>query len=317
MANITKIDERQNEPDIIIRLAAQRRLYDIAKKYNNGLFMFNVVLMTTLTALSLCLNSELLSAYFGFAQKDYSNYLLAVSVIVVIAEKFIVSDQIDNNRETAAKIQEQLDRRIYNWDWNEVIAGNEPREADIIKHGQWFLERNGDKKLRDWYPLRASEAEHLLQVLICQNANLSWDLSLRKRINQAMLWLGFLLFAATFGIAIALDVPASALVVNLISLLGPVCAYGHTAKKENKEFIEQSEHLLDCVEDAIRSTSTGISEAALLKKVENIQEQIFLKRKKSWLIPTFFYWTVREKDEVIMIQNAEVLESRFKDIKLS
>ncbi|MFT0182787.1 S-4TM family putative pore-forming effector [Pseudomonas benzopyrenica] len=315
MDNNVSIQEKQNHPEIILRLAAQRRLYDIAKKLSNGLFMFSVVSTTILTSLSLVLNSEVLSLYYGYPQKDYSSYLAIYAFLVIIAEKFIISNQVDSWKELAAKIQEQLDRRIYNLQWNAVVSGKEPREECIIKHGEWYLHKFSQEKLVDWYPLRNSKAQHLLQIVICQNANLSWDLNLRRRISQIIVWAGFILFSVTLVVAVILDVPAFSLTINLLSLLAPICSYGFAAHKENKEFIEQSEHLLGCVDEAIDSACAGIDSTALLKRVENIQEQIYLKRKKSWLIPSFFYWIVRDRDERVMIQSAEALENKFRNVK--
>lgn len=75
-------------------------------------------MMTVLTSLSIGLNPEELAKHFDFQQRDYSNWLAVASIIVLTIDKLIIGEKIYSTIELAAKIQEKLDRGIFNLRWN-------------------------------------------------------------------------------------------------------------------------------------------------------------------------------------------------------
>ncbi len=306
------IKTRQNTYSSIQKIAAFRRLYSIAKKYNNGYVMLNVVMMSALTFLSIGLNSEELSKYFGLQQQDYSNWLAVASIIILSIDKLIIGEKIDTVRETAAKIQEDFDRELFGLGWNSALAGSQPRIEDIIKHGEWYLKKHTDAKLRDWYAVESDSIPHKFQVLICQNSSLYWDASLRQKINYIVIVGGTIIFAAALISCFALDLSTSAIVTNLTALLGPILGYGYNTLKENKASVTNSERLLECLEQSLNHATQNKSDADILKSIEAIQDQLYVKRKSDWLIPDVFYKILRNSDENIMRQTTRQLEDRFK-----
>lgn len=305
------IRAQQNEHSYIQKLASSRRLYSIAKKYNNGYVMLNVVMMTALTFLSIGLNSEVLAKQFNFSQVDYSSWLAVASIVVLTVDKLIIGDRIDSNREKAAKIQELFDRGLFKLGWNSTLAGSPPRIEDIVRHGEWYLKKHKNAKLLDWYSIKSDDVPHYLQVLICQNSSLYWDANLREKINYVVIIGGVAILAGTLALCLYFDLSTSAILTNLTALLGPVLDYGYNALKENKSSVEQAQRLLDCIEQAIANAETNPSEETMRRSVESIQDQLFVKRKSDWLIPDFFYKVLRNSDEAVMRQSTQQLEERF------
>ncbi len=275
--------------------------------------MLNVVMMTALTFLSIGLNSEELSKYFNFQQRDYSNWLAVASIIVLTIDKFFIGEKIDSTRETAAKIQEKFDRGLFDLGWNSALAGSQPRSEDIIKHGEWYLNKHTEAKLRDWYAVENNAVSHKFQILICQNSSLYWDASLRQKINYIVVILGLLIFASALISCLAFDLSTSAVVTNLTALLGPILDYGYKTLKENKSSIANSERLLECLEQSLTNATQNKSDAEIYKSIEAIQDQLYVKRKSDWLIPDFFYKILRNTDENIMRQTTRQLEERFQN----
>lgn len=312
MGDSMAIKDKQNTYENIQKIAAFRRLYSIAKKYNNGYVMLNVVTMTVLTFLSIGLNSEELAKYFNFQQRDYSNWLAVASIIVLTIDKLIIGEKIDSTRELAAKVQEKFDREIFNLGWNSALAGSPPRIEDIVKHGEWYLRKNTDAKLRDWYAVECDAVQHKFQILICQNASLYWDASLRKKINYAVLIFGILIFAAALILCFAFDLSTSAIVTNLTALLGPILDYGYNTLKENKASISNSERLLECLDQSLTNAVQNHNDTEIYKSIEAIQDQLYVKRKSDWLIPDFFYKILRNSDEDVMRLTTHQLEERFR-----
>ncbi|HBO4118050.1 TPA: hypothetical protein L4T82_003611 [Pseudomonas aeruginosa] len=305
------IRTQQNEYAYIQRLASFRRLYSIAKKYSNGYVMLNVVMMTTLTLLSIGLNSEVLAKKFGFTQTDYSSWLAVISIIVLTIDKLIIADRIDVHREKAAKIQESFDRGLFKLDWNATQAGPPPRVEDIVRHGEWYLKKHKITELLDWYAIKSDLAPHYFQVLICQNSSLYWDVNLREKINYAVIVGGVIVLASALALCMYFDLSTSAILTNLTALLGPILDYGYNTLKENKASIEQSQRLLDSIESSIANAESNPSEDSIRRSVYSIQDQLFVKRKTDWLIPDLFYKIFRESDETVMRLSTQQLEEKF------
>jgi hypothetical protein len=306
------IRSRQNEQRSIQLIASFRRLYTIAKKYNNGYVMLNVVFMTIITVLSVLANSEAVAAKLGFVAGDYSSWVAVAAITVMMLEKLLITDRIDQARELAAKIQDLFDRELFGLVWNTTLAGDEPRIGDIVRHGDWYLEKNGAEKLDDWYSLSSADVPHLSQVLICQNSSLYWDASLRKRINFAVVLVGVAIVTGVLGISVYLNLSTTSVIVNITALLGPIVEYGYSTLKQNNESIAQSERLLGCIQDGIKLAEKGDNEADLLKSIEAIQAQLFNKRKSDWLIPDLFYALARDGDEKVMVATSSQLEKKLR-----
>lgn len=311
MGETMSIRTQQNESSYIQKLASFRRLYSIAKKYNNAYVMLNVVMMTILTVLSIGLNSEMLAKRFGFTQADYSNWLAVASIVVLTIDKLLIGDRISANREKAAKIQELFDRGLFKLDWNSNLAGSPPRIEDIVRHGEWYLRKHTDAKLLDWYAIKSDHVPHYLQVLICQNSSLYWDANLREKINYIVVIGGVTVLTGALALCLYFDLSTSAILTNLTALLGPVLDYGYNTLKENKASVEQAKRLLDCIDQSIASAAENPSEDSMRRSVESIQDQLFVKRNSDWLIPDLFYKILRNSDEAVMRQSTQQLEEKF------
>lgn len=308
------IQTAQNERTTILKIAAARRLYSKAKQYNNFYMMLNVVLITTLAIFSIGLNSDFFAQRFGFEKVDISIWVAVASIAVLSINKLVIGSGIDSNRETAAKIQELMDRDLFKLSWNSALAGNKPRFEEITKNGEWYLSKYGSSALENWYALNSTRISHYHQVLICQNSSLYWDVSLRKKTNSFIIWGGVCIFTVALVASLYLNLPMQAVLINLVALLGPMLDYGYTSLKENKDSIVQSERLLECISSTIEQAESGASEVELQRLTERVQDQIFSKRKSNWLIPDMFYRFFRNQDEVLMTQSSAQLEERFETL---
>lgn len=273
--------------------------------------MINIVMMTILTFLSIGLNSEFLAKKFNFTQVDYSSWLAIASIVVLTIDKLIIGNRIDANREKAAKIQDLFDRGLFKLDWNSPLAGPLPRIEDIVRHGEWYLQKNTNAKLLDWYAIKSDHTPHYIQVLICQNSSLYWDANLREKINYVVIIGGILIMTGALALCLYFDLSTSAILTNFTALLGPVLDYGYNTLKENKASVEHAQRLLDCIEQSIVDAEKNQSEEFMRRAVESIQDQLFVKRKSDWLIPDFFYKVLRNSDEAVMRQSTQQLEERF------
>lgn len=303
------IRTQQNEHYFIVRFAAARRLYSLAKTGLNAYLMLNVVLVSVMAFLSIVLNSKVVGGYFGFETIDISRLVAVISVLVLTLDKFLVAERVEKYKEAAAKIQDQADRRLYGFEWNSPLAGSAPNSALITKHGEWLLKKQGKKPFEDWYALRDDKLIHPYQILICQNACLSWDASLRSRVNLILLILGVFIFGSALGLSIFFDLSTFSALTNLVALAGPVIDFGYTVFSGNKKTIENTERLISYLTDAINSSNH--QESNLLKLCQTVQDQLYINRRDSWPIPDTLYWWLRNREENVMIGSAIDLESQL------
>lgn len=303
------IRTKQNDHYFIVRFAAARRLYSLAKQGQNAYLMLNVVLVSIMAFLSIVLNSKVVGSYFGFETIDISKLVAVISVVVLTLDKFLVSERIEKYKEEAAKVQDQADRKLYGFEWNAPLAGSAPNSALVTKHGEWLLKRKGAKPFENWYALREDKLIHPYQILICQNACLSWDSSLRSRVNSVLLILGLVIFGSALALSIFLNLSTFSALTNLVALAGPVVDFGYTVYAGNKKTIENTNRLIDHLTDAIDSTDQ--SESGLLKLCQMVQDQLYINRRDSWPIPDTLYELFRNREESVMVGSAVDLESQL------
>ena len=303
------IRTKQNDHYFLVRLAAARRLYTLAKQGQNFYFMLNVVLVSILAFLSIALNSAVVGDYFDFEPIDISKLVAVSSVIVLTLDKFLVTGMIEKHMEEAAKIQDQADRKLFGFEWNAPLAGSAPNSALVAKHGEWLLKKKGKAPFENWYALRDDKLIHPYQILICQNACLSWDTNLRSKVNNALLIAGLVIFGAALGLSIYLDLSTANALTNLAALAGPVADFGYTVYVGNKKTIEDTTRLIDHLTDAIESPTHNESE--LLKMCRMVQDQLYIKRRDSWPIPDSLYQWLRDREENVMVNSAVDLESQL------
>jgi len=300
------IEDRQNEEYFVLRIAAAARLYTLSKKLNNASIMLNVVLMTTITFASLALNSDFLTKLISIEKIDISNWVAVTSILVLTLNNAFIGDKIDLYKEKAAKTQEEFDRQLFQLKWNDPLVGRRIRTEDITKHGEWLIRKNGDSKFRDWYPTPSTDLSMAKQILICQNSCLFWDTSLRNKVNTIIILFGFLIISLAILFALALDLTTTSIITNIVALLGPLCDYGFSTYKKNKDSIENNEHLIECVTTTINN-AYNLSDAQLNDMILQIQDQLFIKRKSDWTIPDALYKLLRNSHESIMGRSAEEL----------
>src|SRR3990167_11289277 len=165
----------QNQEWAVKGIAASSVLYSQAKFLNNLYAALNVFLITALTFLSIFLNGDVLPDFLGIEKVDLSSWVAAVSIIVLAVNSTVLDSGLDGKRELAAKIQEQVDRRLYGLDWNSTLAGSPPLLEVVNKYSRKYLSKSGGERFKDWYSLDSDKVGRLHQALICQNSCLAWD----------------------------------------------------------------------------------------------------------------------------------------------
>jgi hypothetical protein len=287
MNDITK---RQNKPNLIELLKAQRIAYSQCKKFQ----IFDVI-------------SVVIAIIFPLLTIKYPDYQNAINAFGVLwTASYLLTEFYRKNKTTqGAVIQEQFDTDLYNLKWNEVLCKDKVN-IDTI---QDLASKYSKNDLENWYSSKIDNSlPREISILLCQRINFSWEISQRQKFVTflsviALLYygiyivIGFKNNVGFFDLLVMLSPSISFLVysvLNVLSLRSHVKSKNETLKFIDKE-LEKFKH---------NRTSLPTTET-----IRQIQDVIFTERTVPEKVPDWFYRLNKSKNEnfidnlIIKIQN--------------
>jgi len=284
------ITTKQNNPNLIELLKAQRIAYSQCKKFQ----IFDVV-------------SVIIAILFPLLTLKFPNYQNAINAFGVLwTASYLLTEVYRKNKTTqGAIIQEQFDTELFNLKWNEVLC-KDKANIDTIEN----LASNYSKNdLQNWYSIKIDNSlPKEISILLCQRINFSWEISQRQKFVTflsviALLYygiyivLGFKNNVGFFDLLVMLSPSISFLiysVLNVISLRSHV-----KSKNETLKFIDKE---LDNYKQSRNSLPTS-------ETLRQIQDVIFTERTVAEKVPDWFYRLNKSKNEnfidnlIIKLQN--------------
>lgn len=269
---------RQNEEKAIAMLAAQRQLYNDAKKLGTISIVLSVWLPFAMALILLFLPEESIC-------KNVSYILAIVSMLF----SFVVDKHINDKKKLAAFIQQKFDVYVYNMPWDERIFGKQKNvNQDIVTYSKQIIE-NSDKKERlyNWYTPTVGNRDLLTSILLCQRENLSWDVGLRKRYRLSSIIM--IVFLCSFVIVMGLWQNESiAMLLWRFAFIVPMLEWlFDTVKTLNKD-MERLKELDEIINNDVSKT---------MDELQDIQKMIFEHRKECYAIPNVIYQIFKDNDE--------------------
>lgn len=269
---------RQNEEKAIAMLAAQRQLYNDAKKLGTISIVLSVWLPFAMALILLFLPEESIC-------KNVSYILAIVSMLF----SFVVDKHINDKKKLAAFIQQKFDVYVYNMPWDERIFGKQKNvNQDIVTYSKRIIE-NSDKKERlyNWYTPTVDNRDLLTSILLCQRENLSWDVGLRKRYRLSSIIM--IVFLCSFVIVMGLWQNESiAMLLWRFAFIVPMLEWlFDTVKTLNKD-MERLKELDEIINNDVSKT---------MDELQDIQKMIFEHRKECYAIPNVIYQIFKDNDE--------------------
>lgn len=269
---------RQNEEKAIAMLAAQRQLYNDAKKLGTISIVLSVWLPFAMALILLFLPEESIC-------KNVSYILAIVSMLF----SFVVDKHINDKKKLAAFIQQKFDVYVYNMPWDERIFGKQKNvNQDIVNYSKQIIE-NSDKKERlyNWYTPTVDNRDLLTSILLCQRENLSWDVGLRKRYRLSSIIM--IVFLCSLVIVMGLWKKESiAMLLWRFAFITPMLEWlFDTVKTLNKDMGRLKE-LDEIINNDVSKT---------MDELQDIQKMIFEHRKECYAIPNIIYKIFKDNDE--------------------
>lgn len=271
------ITSRQNNPNLIELLKAQRTAYSQCKSFQ----LFDLV------SLVVAIIFPVLILTFPSSQ----NMINAIGVLWTIA--YLVTEIHRRNKTTqGALIQEQFDTELYNLEWNEILC-KEKVSLDTI---QELAVKYSKNDLMNWYSVEIKNSlPKEIAVILCQRINFSWEIIQRRKFVTFLsiitglyysiyIAIGFKYNIGFFDLLVMLSPSISFLIYSVLNILS---LKSHIkSKNETLKFIDKE---LDRYKVNRNLPTTG--------KLRQIQDVIFSERTVPEKVPDWFFRMYRSKNE--------------------
>lgn len=287
----TRLDiTKQNTPDAIQLLSAQRNLYSHAK---------NIEALSFLSAL-VPIILEIFIKNENFIQ---------FSTTIAIVLSLVLTQWSKYEIKLAAKIQEKFDTFVFGLDWNKILVGREPSPEIITNFSK---DQDQDQSnLKNWYPIPNSKSDEV-NIIICQRDNVVWNMWLHKRCEHALFYIiaiyGFLIFLSLFFKNYPWVYALDAVIVTAIPIVlkfTNYCIGFNTLLADETELVNKINDIIE----KVKCNEYLIS----CKDLRSVQDFIFVNiRSATILVPDVVYSLTRKGREKAMRSSTNSIANNLK-----
>ncbi|MDQ4145676.1 MAG: S-4TM family putative pore-forming effector [Actinomycetota bacterium] len=279
--------ERQNDPEQIELLAAQRVLYSRAKRVH----LFKILGTLVLAAVAPIV-LHLVPAW--------GPSLGAVAGLCIFVSRIALDGFEQRLQRRAALVQEEFDTRVLGLPWNRAL-GRRVAHEDVTAAARKYSDRSD---LRDWYPI--PQAAGIARVLICQRTNAVWGR--RQHVGYGWFIAGAGVAWTVVGILIAIATDAT-LAEYLVAILLPSLPALLDASDRAKGHLSASTargELEAAIDDDLGTPGSS------LDNCRHFQDQIFHLRANAPQIPDWWYRLFRKTYDADATAAADAISNELR-----
>ncbi len=271
--------EKQNHPESLVKLAAQRFLYRRAKRMRS-FAAISILVVALLEISASVINSQWFSQIVPF-----------VSLLLWFLDQEVLRRKEQELKTEAAAIQEDFDCFVLDLPWP-VYKGIVRPTSDRIQQLAGKCEGLPDG-LENWYGTDLIRDEAVNSKIRCQQASCWWDVNLRRQwslILKVTWWVFFFLIiylAMITGITVAKFVAIAASNIRVLSWV-------RAETREQAKATNHIEHIHRFLSDFCTEKPPSPSD------VRNVQDEIFEHRRSNPPVPECLYWLTRDDREFEM-----------------
>ena len=274
------IEKRQNYPDSLDKLAAQRLLYRCAK-WMRSIDLISIVMIIILGFMASVID-----------HKDFSHFVPFIVVITWFFSQQIIKLKENKLKTEAALIQEDFDCFVLALPWSTYKGISRPIPERIKQLAVKAVNKSIIlEELKDWYNPTMIPEEPILASIHCQRINCWWDLDLRRNwINMLYVIIGIFSFLI-FGLSIWTGITVVKLFAIIASGIRLIAWVLDECRNQNKAI----KHI-----DMIHRHLSSFSDQShpSLSDLRSIQDQIFEHRCSNIPVPGWFYRRRRDDQEL-------------------
>ena len=273
------IQERQNLPESLEKLAAQGLLYRRAKRIRNVRMLLVALIAIAALAGFYCQNNH------------FTSGVMIAVIFTWFLDQIVLKELERKIKREAATIHEEFDCEVLDLPWPDYKRVKRPTRDRIRQLARLARRKPKNiKNLKDWYTPDRIPNEKTQAQVFCQKMNCWWDLNLRKRwrtVLSVSLW-------AFAGFSILLAVVTEITVAMFVGLVASglrILAWGIAELKGQGEAIKTVQGLHELLSKSSDNPSMSSS------YVRSIQDEIFEHRIKNPPVPGWFFWLNRNRQE--------------------
>lgn len=289
----------QELPENIKLLAAQKNIYSRAKNII-GLQMILSVPIAICAVITTIVKPEL------------NGYIALWGILVVVFDLFVFTPWVKKLQDSAARIQELFDTKVYGLEWNTISVGKRP-EPELVyeearKHG---MEEENVIGLREWYPTVIEKVPEIFGVIISQRSNVWWDARMRRKYTFSIRILLVSIALGLIGYGLYEKKDMFEFLAFIVAPLAATYIFGYRQMIDHGDAADRLDILKELSEKIWSDALAGKDLTTLKQESRTLQDQIFEHRKKNPPIFDFLFRWFREENEVLMNVGAEALVNDF------
>ena len=274
------IQDRQNQPESLAKLAAQRLLYRYSKRVRN--LNAIVVVLVGVSALAT-----------SIAESQTASYAITVAILASwLLDELVLKERENAFKTEGATIQEDFDCFVLDLPWP-VHKGIQRPTPDRVKQLATVAKGTpgASEKLENWYTPDAIPSDPVLAKIHCQRMNCWWDVNLRRRWTTALKMVFWGVVVLALFLAIVTGVTVAKLVVLTASGIR-ILAWGIGETKAQNAAIKRIERIHGYLSELLSKVPINSFD------IRGIQDEIFEHRRSNPPVPDWFYWRGREGQEL-------------------
>jgi hypothetical protein len=286
------ISYRQNLPDNIQKLAAQRYFYSRAKKLASVQALLDIL-------------TPIVGAIAVLLKPEADIWAAFVGITVALLDTVWLEPRQSGFRELGANVQEEFDCNVLQLPWNDPLAGQRVSPEDI--HEAYRAHKpSKSAPLEDWYPKAVSSLPLYQARLVCQRTNSWWDSKLRRRYCG---WIGGTLSAVSacvFVLGLVNGMSLHKFVLAVVAPLLPAALWAAREYKRQQDTARRSDRLKEYGESLWEQIiKSEVDESEVSKRSRELQDAILIRRQESAPVFDWIYNLLRSKHEEQMNVGAQ------------
>lgn len=290
---MNQIPTRQNEPEQIQRLAAQRESYSEAKR----LQVWQLII-TVLASVGLSI--------WALIDPTKSDWAAIGGGLFAVIDVLLFEQLISGYREKAAKIQELFDCHVLELECSSLHDPKDITDHEIATYYNKHKRTLGNlEELVNWYSPKVGVLPIHLGRLVCQLSNCSWDSELRRRYAN--------LAAKVLTVTVIVLVLAGLVLQESFKdflLLGfalsPLLIYSFRQYKDQREASKRQKELVMYAQSLWEKGFIKTAEK-LTQQSRQLQNAIYDARSKNPIILDKFYKRLKGEQEETMNRTVDSL----------
>src|SRR5712664_667645 len=278
------ISSRQNLPENIQLLAAQRHLYSRVKRL--------AAIQTLLVGFT-----PVLSAFVVAGVPEWDIWAAFIGIVVALCDSVWLDAKQNSLRTLAASVQETFDCDVLQLPWNGALAGRHPSPEDVHEAAE-ACSLTSATPLHDWYPRAVSSLALYEGRLVCQRTNCWWDSKLRKRYGTWIVSILSSLSLAVFLLGLVKGMSLQKFVLAVMTPLLPAVIWAARELRRQIESARESDRLKEYGESLWEQVVAGkVAEPEVVKRSRELQDAILVRRRESAPVLNWVYKALRSKHE--------------------